>query len=643
MKKHLPTILVVLMLFLGLSMLFYPDVATWWNGRNQRGMVSMYDEEVARLGQEQIDQHFQRAAAINAELSLLPPDSPLLLAHQAFPPYDYDEILRVRNAMGHIEIPVINVRLPIFHGTGPDALDHGVGHMEGTSFPIGGESTHSVLTAHTGLANARMFSDMEESVHIGDKFFITILDRRIAYEVYYIETILPHQTESMRIVPGQDIVTLMTCTPYTINTHRLLVRGRRIEYTPYMAETIEQNIVSRGMDVRIYIFVGLFLMFMIVFAVYTVIKGREVAIPKRRRRTANPAHEPNTANLDRNRENTPFIDDPFDIPEIPSPSYMAYKHEASIHAAAIEAERYAYNDETDQPLNKGVDDKKKRSAKPLKPALIGKNAPNKRKPGKNKIPNIARNIAASFIALFIIIGISAAIAQGRSQPSRNGQSVISDFVTMIEDYKADYRYRWVADQIGRWVEGGELTMLDEGEALSPLSWLHNRVIEHNRHLYESGQRNIPDPFDYSQESICLSHFGFESDEGMIGFITIPSIELELPIFMGASRKNLHRGLAHITNTSLPVGGENTNAVIAGHMGLRRTSLLDNIGDVNVGDIIQVTNFYETITYIIAYIFQGSHESAFTIHSGQDLLTLVGYQQGSPERYMVVARRFHQPT
>jgi len=632
-KKHLPTIFVALMLVFGLSLLFYPDIASWWNGRSQRAMVALFDEEVARLSREHIENQFRRAAEVNTELGQLPPAVPLLVAHLAPILDDYYEILYVGGVMGRLNIPSINVNMPIFHGTGHDALNRGVGHMEGTAFPIGGESTHSVLTAHTGLANAIMFNHLEANVTYGDLFFITVMDVTKAYQVFYTRRILPHEVAYMRVVPGEDIVTLMTCTPYAINSHRWLVHGRRVEYTPHMAEEIEQaiDIVSR-LDIRAYIFVGLFVMFIVIFMVYSAIKGKRVPPPRRSRRS-------------RPIPPAPVYPQPVQVHMHPMPPYVqpaqthiqsqVYAQSVPVHAHPAQA--YAQPVSQYTPPIKSV--KPKRSASTLNRVLTGKNAFGKRKTIKKPMISTTGAIAAGFVALLLVMGIAIAVMQSTGQSSRSGnQATITDFVSRIEMYEAEYRDRWVAEQLTRWMEGGELSALPDASE-SPLSRLHQQVIEHNHRLYESGQGNLPNPFDYSQNNFNLSYFGF-ADEEMIGFVTIPSIDTELPIFMGTSRENLQRGLAHVTNTSFPVGGVNTNAVIAGYMGLRHADILRNIAEISIGDEIHVTNFYETITYIVAFVYQGDSVPAYapSIQSGRDLLTLMGYRQGSNERYMVIAQR-----
>jgi len=601
------------MLIFGLSLLFYPDVASWWNSRIQRGIALIYDEEVARLSQEHIANQFRRAEEVNNELARS--TTQLLLAHLAPLPEDYFEILYVGGVMGRIEIPIIGVNMPIYHSTGHNALDRGVGHMEGTAFPIGGESTHSVLTAHTGLANARMFNDLEGNVHIGDKFFITVMGVRKAYEVDHVIRILPWETEHFRIVPGEDFVTLMTCTPYGINSHRWLVRGRRTEYIPYMAAEIVQNIIEPRVDIRIYIFVGLFLLFMVVFAVYSALKGKKEATNARRPRTVHPT--PVAAIVTHDRYNGLTIDDMFNDLESQTspPSYEVHTQPARVN-----------------------DNKIAQTIKPLKPALIGKNARSKRK-GFSPIPSMSRYIATGFISLMLIIIIGIGVSQNFSRPGSSSQVAIYNFVTMIDDYKTEYRDRWVAEQIGRWMESGELAAPGEGTFESPLSWLYDRMAEYNHRLYESGMGNLPDPFDANQPNVNLNHFGFEYSE-MIGFVTIPSIDAELPLYMGANNGNLSRGLAHVTGTSLPLGGANTNTIIAGREGQRRTSLLENINNVSVGDEIHITNFHKTVIYTVVNIYQGStiNTDALTIQPGQDILTLLGYNQSSSQRYTIVATR-----
>ena len=229
LKRVALTAVGVLVLIMGFTLAIYPLVARRWNARIHRSLIQYHQTDIAHMSQEDIDNHFRRAEEHNAALRLLSYSAPFEIGSLATLPEDYAEILRLSGLMGRIEIPAIDLALPIFHGTDPRVLDRGVGHVEGTAFPIGGYGNHTALTAHSGLVNVRMFDDLEELI-IGDLFFISVLDRRLAYEVFEIRTILPHKIEYLRVVPGEDLITLITCTPYLVNTHRLLVHGRRIPY-----------------------------------------------------------------------------------------------------------------------------------------------------------------------------------------------------------------------------------------------------------------------------------------------------------------------------------------------------------------------------------------------------------------------------
>ncbi|MCL2572483.1 MAG: class C sortase [Defluviitaleaceae bacterium] len=223
----------VVMLLLAVGILIYPVFGNWLSRNTQAELLSQYEVDMATLADYEIEEMLRRADEVNAVLSELPEDEAFMLAHMADISDDYTEIINVAGMMGQLEIPVIDLLLPIFHTTNADVLEIGVGHLEGTSFPVGGEGTHAALTAHSGLATARLFSDLEGNIDIGDLFFINILNRRLAYEVDQILIVYPHEVESLRVVPGEDFVTLITCTPYAINTHRLLVRGRRVHDTEF--------------------------------------------------------------------------------------------------------------------------------------------------------------------------------------------------------------------------------------------------------------------------------------------------------------------------------------------------------------------------------------------------------------------------
>jgi len=226
----------VIILFLGSYLLMFPIISRHRNTRIQRGIIRDYLAEVALLPQEAISEHFRRAEEHNSVLSGLPPGAGLLVAHLATIADDYYEILYVGGIIGRVEIPAIDIDMPIFHGTGSRSLERGAGLLEGTGFPIGGYGNHPVIVAHNGLSTsglstvstAEMFKGLDQDIQIGDLFYISVLDRRLTYRVDTINIILPHEINELRIIPDADIVTLMTYVPYRINSHRLLVRGTRV-------------------------------------------------------------------------------------------------------------------------------------------------------------------------------------------------------------------------------------------------------------------------------------------------------------------------------------------------------------------------------------------------------------------------------
>lgn len=230
MKKNrgnsMTTLFLVLMLFAGLSLLLYPTVSNYWNSLHQSRAIAAYVEQVAQIDNETFDQLREQARAYNRTL--------------VGKAYRYDmtrqereEYLGLLNVsgngiIGYIEIPDIHCELPIYHGTDADALQIGVGHIEGSSLPVGGESTHCAISGHRGLPSAKLFSDLDK-LTVGDRFILRVLDDTLTYEVDQIHTVLPGEMDELEIVEGEDYCTLVTCTPYGINTHRLLVRGCRVE------------------------------------------------------------------------------------------------------------------------------------------------------------------------------------------------------------------------------------------------------------------------------------------------------------------------------------------------------------------------------------------------------------------------------
>ena len=224
MKKHLSTILFGLLFLVGLSVMLYPSFSNWWNQHHQTRAVSTYKEAVAQMDDGETERILSEAYAYNEQLRNL--SSPMTQFEQI---PNYDNILNISGTgiMGYISIPSIKVELPIYHGTSEGVLQIATGHIQGTSLPVGGEDTHAVISGHRGLPSARLFTDLDKMV-VGDVFTINILNEVLTYEVEDIFIILPENTEKLQIIPEKDYVTLLTCTPYGINSHRLLIRSHRI-------------------------------------------------------------------------------------------------------------------------------------------------------------------------------------------------------------------------------------------------------------------------------------------------------------------------------------------------------------------------------------------------------------------------------
>lgn len=226
MKKHLSTIILILIFLIGLSLVLYPTVADYWNSLHQSRAIATYAEEVAHIDTEKYTAVWQDAVAYNQ--SLRERDNIFILSDEQ--KIAYDQLLNIggNGVMGYIEIPSIGVSLPVYHGTDEAVLQIAIGHLEWTSLPVGGESTHCVVSGHTGLPSAKLFTNLNQ-LEKGDTFLFRILDETLTYEVDQINIVLPHETDLLHIEEGKDLCTLVTCTPYGVNSHRLLVRGHRVE------------------------------------------------------------------------------------------------------------------------------------------------------------------------------------------------------------------------------------------------------------------------------------------------------------------------------------------------------------------------------------------------------------------------------
>lgn len=225
MRKHRTAILLTLGFLVGICILLYPAISDYWNSKTQSRAIVDYESVLKDMDKEDYAAIFNTANAYNQALAEL--GNPLI-NHTQIP--GYTEALRISesNMMGYLKIERIGVELPIYHGTSDEVLNKGVGHLEGSSLPVGGENTHCVMSAHRGLPSAKLFTDLDR-MEKGDTFQIVVLDQVLTYQVDQIKVIEPNDISDLQIIPGGDYCTLFTCTPYGINTHRLLVRGIRIE------------------------------------------------------------------------------------------------------------------------------------------------------------------------------------------------------------------------------------------------------------------------------------------------------------------------------------------------------------------------------------------------------------------------------
>ncbi|MBR5872147.1 MAG: class C sortase [Oscillospiraceae bacterium] len=224
-KKSKVGIILVLMLFIGVCGLLYPSVSQYWNSKTQTRAVENYQEILNSLKPEDFDSYFEEADAYNKKLAAL--DNPL---GDYIELENYNDILNINGngIMGYISIQKLGVEIPIYHGVSAEVLNIACGHIEGTSLPVGGESTHAVLSAHRGLPHARLFTDLDK-MELGDTFQLTVLNKTFTYQVDQIIVVRPDEVDGILLIEGRDICTLLTCTPYGVNSHRLLVRGTRIE------------------------------------------------------------------------------------------------------------------------------------------------------------------------------------------------------------------------------------------------------------------------------------------------------------------------------------------------------------------------------------------------------------------------------
>ncbi len=274
MKKHASKIMIVILFIAGLSLLLYPFVANQWNNYRQKRLMSNYDQVVAeKEAAGLIDYDAEKEAAVAYNNGLLPSILPDAFADEEIKGEDeaYQVCLNIAGdgIMGTVEIPKIKIKLPIFHGTSEEVLEKAAGHLTGSSLPVGGENTHAVITAHRGLPSAALFTDLDKMKE-GDHFLLHILKETLCYEVDQISIVEPEDTKALAVEDGMDLVTLVTCTPYGVNSHRMLVRGHRVPYDPQ--ELADENLPLSDMSLHtnylLWVIVGILITAAFCFLLY---------------------------------------------------------------------------------------------------------------------------------------------------------------------------------------------------------------------------------------------------------------------------------------------------------------------------------------------------------------------------------------
>ena len=271
LKKNGLTLILLLTLLIGAGLIAYPSFANWWNSFHQSRAVASYAETVANMNTEEYERIISKAQAYNRKLSR----SGILWTLDEDEEKEYKEQLDIGTSgiMGYIDIPKIDVMLPIYHGIEESILQVAVGHIPGTSLPVGGEGSHCVVSGHRGLPSARLFTDIDKLVE-GDSFTITVLNKTLTYEVDQIRTVLPTDLSDLQIEKGKDYVTLVTCTPYGINTHRLLVRGHRIENADGDASVIADALQIEPIYIAPFIAVPILILLIIGMFIMTGMRTR---------------------------------------------------------------------------------------------------------------------------------------------------------------------------------------------------------------------------------------------------------------------------------------------------------------------------------------------------------------------------------
>lgn len=290
-KRNFPIILFIIIFITGFSIMLYPFVSNMVSAKTYDSVIVSYTKTANNTSDSKNVQLLAQAKSYNSSLS-----TTTVMDAFSYPDReesaDYLNTLNINNngVMGYISIPKIDVRIPIYHGTSSRVLQKGVGHLEGSSLPIGGSGTHSILSAHRGLPSARLFTDLDQ-MQKGDQFYIYVLDQTLAYEVDQITVIEPDNTDYLTMNNNEDYITLVTCTPYAVNTHRLLVRGHRVEYKEEVLSTTVVSKKSTTADIVFYIGITIAIITFIVAIIIIIF------INKKNNKTTSNNNDSNTANL----------------------------------------------------------------------------------------------------------------------------------------------------------------------------------------------------------------------------------------------------------------------------------------------------------------------------------------------------------
>ena len=434
----------------GILIFLYPFVSNYFAKKQQENVILGQEEYVKKSEEEDLEKEWKKAELYNRTFE------------------NYMDALNLAGdgVMGCIEIPKIELRIPIYHGSGENSLLKGIGHVEKTALPIGGAGNHTVLTGHRGLPESELFTRLDE-IEIGDKFFIHILDKVLVYEVDQITIVLPEEAAKISAEIERDLITLVTCTPYGVNTHRLLVRGERTYDMTDVEDKDSNNTMKRNK---------------IIFIIILLFSGMLI---------------------------------------------IAY------------------------------------------PYLINRLYNNKVEKQKQ---------------------------------------VFNSIVCKGEDRKKQALYQ-------------ELKRINDT-------------------LFNEKQKNLSGEEAYKKANINLKLYGIQ--DNVIGYISIPRMKVDLPILLGANEENMKKGAVHLTETSYPIGGENTNCVIAAHRGYANASMFRKIEEVEIGDKVYIENFREKLIYEVVQlrIIAPSDIGQILIREGKDMVTLVTchpYRKNS-QRYVVFCER-----